>query len=293
MNAQSSLRDYARIVQHFTSTRAPEVLALQASPFFGIFFGDYSIEWWSLFRLGLLLFGSLALTAHIFIFNDWVGHSSDTRDPQRATLVFSQQGISRNQVAQVVIALFILAAAMFFIVGRLAVLLGTAIAILGLLYSSSSSFGKNAPIVGSINHLLGGMLHFLLGYTFLHTLDARGFMISIFFGLVFAGGHLNQEVRDYEGDLLNNIRTTAVAFGRQRTFLASLCTFTAAYAIVTSLAALNLMPRLLLWSPIIWLLHIALSVQVLQRGLSFEVAIWMQKRYRLLFALLGFAMLTK
>jgi len=293
MTTQSSLRDYARIVQHFTSTRAPEVLALQASPFFGIFFGGYSIEWWSLFRLGLLLFGSLALTAHIFIFNDWIGHSSDTRDPQRAILVFSQQGISSNQVAQVVIALFIIAAAMFFIVGRLAILVGTAIAILGLLYSSSSSFGKNAPIVGSINHLLGGMLHFLLGYTFFHTLDSRGFVVSIFFGLVFAGGHLNQEVRDYEGDLLNNIRTTAVTFGRHRTFLASLCTFSAAYALVTGLAALDILPRLLLWSPILWLLHTALSFQAFQRGLGFESAVWMQKRYRLLFALLGLAMLTK
>jgi len=140
---------------------------------------------------------------------------------------------------------------------------------------------------------MGGILHFLLGYTFIHTLDTRGLVISLFFGLVFAGGHLNQEVRDYEGDLLNKICTTAVVFGRQRTFLASLCTFTAAYAIVTGLAALNILPKLLLWSPIIWLLHIVWSLQALQRGLGFEAAIWMQRRYRVLFALLGLAMLTK
>jgi len=32
----------------------------------------------------------------------------------------------------------------------------------------------------------------------IHPLDPSGVLISIFFGLVFAAGHLNQEVRDYE-----------------------------------------------------------------------------------------------
>jgi 4-hydroxybenzoate polyprenyltransferase len=118
-------------------------------------------------------------------------------------------------------------------------------------------------------------------------------VISLFFGLVFAGGHRNQEVRDYEGDLLSGIRTSAVAFGRKRAFLASLCMFTAAYAIVTGLAALGILPRLLLCSLIVWLLHVAWSLRALHHGLGFETALWMQRRYRLLFALIGLAMLAR
>jgi 4-hydroxybenzoate polyprenyltransferase len=293
MTSQSPFRHYARIMRYFASTRAPEVLALQASPILGIVLGGFSLERGSVIRLGLLLFGSLALTAHIFVFNDWAGYSSDIRDPRRTTLVFTRQGISRRQVARVAIALLIFANVAFAAVGRPAILFGTAIAALSLLYSCSPSFGKRTPIVGSINHLLGGALHFLLGYTLSHALDASGLVISLFFGLVFAGGHLNHEVRDYEGDLLNGIRTSAVVFGCQRTFLASLCTFTAAYAILTSLAALGILPRLLLWSPIVWLLHVAWSLRALQRGLGFETASWMQRRYRLLFALLGLAMLIR
>jgi 4-hydroxybenzoate polyprenyltransferase len=293
MTLQSSFRHYARIMRHFASTRAPEVLALQASPILGCFLGDFSLERDGVIRLSLLLLGSLALTAHIFVFNDWAGYSSDIRDPQRAKLVFTQQGINRPQVARVAITLLIFANVAFAAVGRLAILLGAAITALSFLYSCSSSFGKRTPIVGSINHLLGGALHFLLGYTLSHTLDASGLVISLFFGLVFAGGHLNQEVRDYEGDLLNGIRTSAVVFGCRRTFLASLCTFTAAYAILASLAALGTLPGLLLWSPIVWLLHITWSLQALQRGLGFETALWIQRRYRLLFALLGLAMLAR
>src|SRR4029078_3327975 len=127
--------------------------------------------------------------------------------------------ISRREVAGVAIAFIICANVAFAVVSGLAMLLGATIAALSLLYSCSASFGKSTPIMGSINHLLGGALHFLLGYTLVRALDANGLMMSLFFGLVFAGGHLNQEVRDYDGDLINGIRTTAVVFGAQRTFL--------------------------------------------------------------------------
>lgn len=293
MTSPSTFRHYARVVQHFASTRALEVIALQASPFLGCFLGGFSGGRFGLIRLVLLLLGSLALTAHIFIFNDWAAHKSDLRDPRRAALVFTRRGISTRQVARVTIALLIFANVAFAAVGIPAILLGAAIATLSLLYSSSPSFGKSMPVVASINHLLGGALHFLLGYTSSRPLDARGLMISLFFGLVFAAGHLNQEVRDYEGDLLNGIRTSAVVFGCRRTFLASLLTFTAAYAILGDLAAFGILPRLLLWSTILWPLHVAWSLRALRHGLGFETAVWMQRRYRLLFACIGLAMLVR
>ena len=266
---------------------------LQASPILGCCLGGFSLKPSGVIRLGVLLVGSLALTSHVFVFNDWAGHTSDIRDPRRSTNVFVRRGISRRQVACVATALLIFANVAFAAVGHPAVLLGAAIASLSVLYSSSPRFGKSTPIVASINHLLGGALHFLLGYTLFRPLDASGVMISLFFGLVFAAGHLNQEVRDYEGDLLNGIHTSAVVFGRRRAFLASLFTFTAAYAILAGLAALGVLPKLLLWSIVLWPLHIAWSLRALRRGLGFETALWMQRRYRLLFALIGLAMLAR
>ena len=293
MTSPATFRHYARVIQHFTSTRAVEVLAPQASPLLGCFLGGFTPAKFGLLRLGLLLLGSLALTAHVFVFNDWAGHSSDVRDPRRAISVFSRRGISSSQVARLATALLILANVAFAGVGSSAILLGAGIAVLSLIYSSSASFGKSTPIAASINHLLGGALHFLLGYTLCHPLDASGLVISLFFGLVFAGGHLNQEVRDYEGDLLNGIRTSAVVFGCRRTFLASLLTFTAAYAILAGLAALGILPRLLLCTAILWPLHVGWSLRALQHGLGFETALWMQRRYRLLFACIGLVMLAR
>ncbi|HWU52745.1 MAG TPA: UbiA family prenyltransferase [Tahibacter sp.] len=287
-----TLRRYGRIVRHFVATRALEVLALQASPLLGIVLGGYRIERDGIVAPGLLAVGSCALTAHIFIFNDWAGYDSDLRDPLRAPQVFSRQGISRREVAGFAIALLALAGLAFALVGSAALGFGTAIAALGFLYSGSPVLGKSTPVASSLNHLLGGTLHFLLGYTLFHALDAHGIGIGLFFGLVFAAGHLNQEVRDYEGDRVNGIRTNAVAFGPRRAFLASLAAFTAAYAMLTGLAAFGILPRLLLWSPLAWLLHLAWSLQALRRGLGFDTAVWMQRRYRWLFALVGFVMLA-
>jgi 4-hydroxybenzoate polyprenyltransferase len=293
MTARATFQQFSRVTGHFACTRAQEVLALQASPILGISLSNYCFEMSEVIRPVLLLFGSLSLTAHVFFINDLAGHRTDIHDPRRAKQVFTERGISKLQVSYVATAPLILANVAFAAVGGPALPLGAAIAILSLLYSCSPGFGKGTPIMSSINHLLGGALHFLMGYTLSRPFDLNGLLIGLFFGLVFAGGHLNQEVRDYEGDLLNGIRTNAVVFGRRRTFLVSLFIFTAAYGLLASLAALGILPRFLLWSAVLWPLHVVWSLQALNRGLGFETATWMQRRYRLLFAFIGLAMLAR
>jgi len=267
MTGSQSVQQYVRALRHFVSTRAVEVLALQASPILGCVLGGYSVERSGVVPLALLLFGSCALA-------------------------FSRHGIVRREVAWIAVVLLGLAIVAFAAVSVRALSLGAAIAALGFLYSGSPVLGKSTPIAASLNHLIGGTLHFLLGYTMAHALDAKGLWIGLFFGLVFAAGHLNQEVRDYDGDSFNSIRTNAVMFGRRRAFLASLFTFTAAYAMLTVLASLGILPALLRWSPVAWLLHLAWSLRALRHGLDFETAVWMQRRYRWLFALIGLMMMA-
>jgi 4-hydroxybenzoate polyprenyltransferase len=285
----TSLRRYARAIQHFAATRGLEVLVLQASPFLGALLGNVGHDWVALARVALLLGGSVALTAHVFVFNDWAGQNSDVNDPQRAALVFGQRGITSRQVASLAVALLIAAMLLLAIVGAPAVLLAAAIAALSLVYSGSSSWGKGIPVVGSLLHVIGGTLHFLLGYVGSHAVDGRGIAIGIFFGLVFAAGHLNQEVRDYDADLLNRIRTNAVVFGRRRTFVSSFLIFTTAYAILVVLSAFGILARPLVWSALLWPWLGVSSLRAFQSGLGFDAARWMQRQYRVLFAVLGLA----
>lgn len=278
---------YGRVLRHLGSTRGVEVCALQASPLLGAYLAGPGVE--NLSRLGLLLLGSTALTAHVFLFNDWVDYSRDTRDLRRAS--FSVNGISRDHIARVAIALLILANIAFAAAGPSAVLFGCGIVSLSVLYSFSPRLGKSTPLAASLDHLVGGALHFLLGYSVGRAVDARGVVLGLVFGLVFAAGHLTQEVRDYEFDRANGIGTAAVTFGCRRGFLASFCLFTTAYLLIVGLAAIGVLPKILLASTILWLLQARWSLQALRRGLGYRRALWIQRRYRLLFALVGLAML--
>lgn len=292
MTSQSSLHRYARAIQRFAAARATEVLLLQASPFLGALLGSAGRDGVDLGRIALLLAGSFVLTGHVFLFNDWAGRGSDLNDPRRASRVFGSRGLNSRQGASLAVGLLVMAMLLLALVGAPAVLFGAMIAALGLLYSGSTSWGKGRPILASLLHLIGGTFHFLLGYTVGHAVDARGVAIALFFGLVFAAGHLNQEVRDYEADLRNRIRTSAVVFGRRRTFFSSLLLFTAAYLLLGVLISLGLLAPALIWATLLWPWHVACSLRALRRGLGFHAAVWMQRRYRLQFAILGLVMLS-
>src|SRR5207253_1690170 len=76
-----------------------------------------------------------------------------------------------------------------------------------------------------------------------HAVDARGLAVGTFFALVFAAGHLTQEIRDHRGDAANGISTNAVTFGPRPTFAASLVLFTLAHTLLLVLALRGILPR--------------------------------------------------
>lgn len=291
MNASSFRGDCARAVRHFIATRAPEVLILQASPALGLLFGTSRYDSAALTRAALLLVGSTALTAHVFVFNDWAGRRSDLNDERRAPDVFAACGITGRQVATLAVALLVAATLTFAFVGSSAVIFGGAIAALSALYSGSASWGKGRAIIASLLHFVGGSLHFLVGYTVDGTVGGGALALAVFFGLVFAAGHLNQEVRDYDADLRNRIRTTAVVYGARAAFVASLTLFSASYVLVAALALQSILAPTLVWAAALWPCHLACSCWAARGGLRSETAIWMQQRYRFSFALLGLAMM--
>jgi len=291
--AQRLSRRYAQMARHFAATRAVEVCALQASPLLGAYLGSGGLHERDLGRMALLLLGSLALTAHVFLANDWADHERDTRDLRRASPRVDGYGLQRDELGRMAIAVLLVANVLLASVGAWPVLFGDGIAVLSLLYSCSPRLGKSTPVAASLNHLVGGGLHFLLGYSVAHTVGAKAIAISAFFGLVFAAGHLNQEVRDYEADRANGVGTVAVSFGPRHAFLASVCLFTLAYALIVGLAAVGVLSKVVLASAIAWLAQARWSREALRRGLGPDTALWMQRRYRLLFAFVGLAMVVR
>src|SRR5262249_24521886 len=158
--------------------------------------------------------------------------TTDLADPNKADRVFTTRGVSRKQLGGLMVGLLTLSLFLLSQLGRVPLCLALAIAVLGAVYSLPRFNWKARPLLSSALHLLGGTLHFLLGYSVGSLIDGRGVVIAFFFALTFAAGHLTQEVRDYQGDARNDIPTNAVTFGQRRTFVASLVLFTLAYALL-------------------------------------------------------------
>jgi 4-hydroxybenzoate polyprenyltransferase len=202
-----------------SSIRFDEVCALQGAPLIGASLSVGVLSTGHVLAIALVVAGNVCLVAHIFLFNDWSGIDGDLRDPNRAARTFSAKGASRTEVGYLAISLLAASLLLFGLIGWTSLFLALAIAGLGGLYSAPAFHWKGKPLLSSMLHFGGGALHFLLGYTTFAAVDARGLAISCFFGLVFTAGHFTHEARDREGDLLNGIRTNAVAFGKKR----SLC----------------------------------------------------------------------
>jgi 4-hydroxybenzoate polyprenyltransferase len=279
-------------LRYFSCLRPQDILVLQGSPLLGAAFAMRDIGTHDLNGLVVLMLANVLLVTHIFMLNDWSGLTIDLADPNKTARVFTARGVGRREMASLTAALLVLSLLLFLDLGPWAFGLATAIAILSALYSLPYFNWKGKPLLNSIAHLAGGTLHFLLGYSLGHVIDRRGFAIATFFALIFVAGHLTQEIRDHQSDAANGVRTNAVLFGPRRTFAASLLLFTMAQVILFVLAVEGILPRPLATLVALYPLQLFWSSATLREGLTFASVSRLQTRYRVLYAVIGVAMLT-
>lgn len=275
-----------------SAIRFDEVCVLQGAPLLGACFSMGGFTFATLWTVVALVIGNVCLVAHVFLLNDWAGAEGDLRDPHRAARTFLAKRLGRTEVGTLAVGLLAVALLMFSLISATAFVLALAIAGLSALYSFPGINGKGIPVFNSVLHLSGGVLHFLLGYAAFAPLSWQAVAIGCYFGLVFAAGHLTHEARDHDGDLLNGIRTNAVAWGRKECVLASLALFTLAYGLLTALALCRIVPILLAFTALLFPLHLLGTVRALRSELTFEGLRRLQDCYRRIHVVIGLAMLA-
>src|SRR6185369_12544108 len=280
------------VARYLSCLRPQEILVLQGSPLLGAAFALRHLTASNLGPLALLLVANVFLVAHIFLLNDWSGLTTDLGDPNKAAGVFTARGVGRKGMGVLTAGLLALSLLLFSFLGPATLGLALAIAALSALYSLPQFNWKGRPLLSSAAHLAGGALHFLLGYSVWSAIDLRGLATATFFALTFAAGHLTQEIRDHQGDVLNGIRTNAMIFGQRRTFAASLGLFTLSHALLFLLALRGILPRPLAALVALYPLHLRWSFQTLSEGLTYESICRLQARYRALYAVVGLAMVA-
>jgi len=278
-------------IRFFSSLRPQDILVLQGSPLLGAAFALRN-PIAHLVPLAILVVGNVLLVSHIFMLNDWSGLTADAADPNKSTRVFTARGISQREIAAMTAGLLIASLLLFSRLGVMTLALAIGIAILSALYSLPRFNWKGRPLFNSAAHLAGGILHFLLGYSLGRVIDRRGVAIATFFALVFVAGHLMQEIRDHDGDAINSIRTNAVVFGPRRTFTAGLVVFALAHVILFTLALTGILPRALMALVALFALQLHWSLTALRDGLTYASMSRLQTRYRVLYALIGMAIVA-
>jgi len=281
-----------RLRRYLACLRLPEILVLQGSPLLGAAFAIRHPAVENVGPLAMLVVANVCLMAHIFMLNDWSGLTSDLVDSNKAAGVFTTRGVGRKEIGGLAAGLLLLSLLLFSRLGPSALWLSLAIATLSALYSLPLFDWKGRPLLSSAAHLAGGALHFLLGYSLGNAIDRRGLALAAFFALTFAAGHLTQEVRDHQGDALNAIRTNAVIFGIRRTFAASLALFTLAYALLLLLALRGIVPHPLAALVALYPVHLRWSLKARAEGLTYASIRRLQARYRVLYAIIGLAMVA-
>lgn len=272
--------------------RVPEIVVLQGSPLLGAAFALPGSGAAHASAIAILIAANVLLVAHIFMLNDWAGLSTDLSDPNKAAGVFTTRGVDSSHVGGLTVILLVLSLFLFSRAGATTLGVAVAIAALSALYSLPGFDWKARPILNSVSHLIGGALHFLLGCSVVGTIDGSAIAMAMFFGVTFAAGHLTQEVRDYDGDARNAIATNAVVFGRRRTFAASVALFTLAYGVLLLLALTDIVPRPLAALVALLPFHLRWSLDTLREGLSYAATQRLRTRYRMLFAIIGAAMVA-
>jgi 4-hydroxybenzoate polyprenyltransferase len=282
----------ASAARYLSCLRLPEILVLQGTPLLGAAFAIRHPAMADAGPLAILIVANVLLVAHIFMLNDWAGLTADLADPNKAAGVFTARGVDRKEIGGLSALLLVLSLVLFSRLGPGTFCLALGIAALSALYSLPRFNWKGRPLLSSAAHLAGGVLHFLLGYSLGNAIDLGGIATATFFALIFAAGHLTQEIRDHQGDIRNAIRTNSVAFGQRRTFAASLALFTLAHALLFLLALQGILPRPLAALVVVYPIHLRWSLKTLAEGLTFASVCRLQARYRALYAIVGLAMVA-
>lgn len=275
------------LIRLLSCIRYDEVLVLQGSPLFGAIFSINNFHIQNAWDFLLLVLGNAALVAHVFLFNDWMGIEHDLNDMSRSARVFLNRGIRQSEIAGLSLILLALSLIVFSQLNSSTLIIGFLIATTSVLYSAPAIYLKGVPILSSALHAVSGWLHFLLGYSVFHEIDGKGLIIGSIFATIFTAGHLTQEVRDFEPDLQNGIKTNAVVFGHKNSFIAGFLLFTFAKVMLILLAIKSTIPYAIVLVGLAIPLHFYWSLQAINQGLTGVCVRQFQRRYRLLYASIG------
>ena len=223
-----------KIPAFIKSARFAEVSILLGFPMIGLFFAFQSAD--QLIQLPVFLFAAaiFALFTAIYAFNGLAGTEDDKHNSRLSDL----KGVKNSFIATLIVSL-ILSLALFFLIKPVLAALSALSFLLWCIYSFPKKGFKYRPILGTLIHFAGQILHFLMGYTVLAPVDGRSAAVAVYFALLFSAGHINHELIDHDADEKAGTKTGAVCFGVPAWEKVSFALFLLSALYISALSALE------------------------------------------------------
>ncbi len=201
-----------KIFKYLKAARSAEVTMMLGFPATGILFAFSAPE--QLFGINSFLFviAIFFLSSAIYSFNALSGIREDEKNERLKKDLGSEKKIFFISTLLLFIFLFIV---FFFLIDLKLVFLSTLSFFIWFLYSFPGKGLKYKPVLGTMVHFAGQIIHFHMGYIIIENFSLESLLISIYFAILFASGHINHELIDYESDKQMKINTGAVYFGKK------------------------------------------------------------------------------
>ena len=216
------------------SARFAEVSILLGFPMIGLFFAFKSAG--QLVSLPVFLFAAaiFSLFTAIYAFNGLAGTEDDKHNSRLADLA----GKRRSFIVTIAVSL-VISIVLFLLIKPVLAAFSVVSFLLWCVYSFPKKGFKYRPLLGTLIHFIGQIIHFLMGYAVLAPVDEKSAAASVYFALLFSAGHINHELIDHDADEKSGIRTGAVCFGVSAWEKISLALFTLAACYISALSVLE------------------------------------------------------
>jgi 4-hydroxybenzoate polyprenyltransferase len=277
-----------KIIVYSKCMRVKEVILIGGVTFIGLLFNTNSFDFHTSFLWVIAMLSSYTLLSHAFLSNDWSHYNYDKLDINKRERPLIKGEISLTEVKILSILLLIISLSLASYLSITTLLMAAGVVILNYMYSGNILFLKSVPVISSIIHGIGATLGFLIGYTFEGNIDFNGIWFGLFFGIIYAAGHLNHEISDFESDHKSGIPTSPNLFGKKKSFVASFILFSISFFYIFALVLSHLLPSFLLIGILVFYpLYVFSFLKTLKSNLDYKSMIEFRRRYRTIFLLWG------
>lgn len=216
------------------SARFAEISILLGFPMIGLFFAFKSVD--QLLSLPVFLFAAaiFSLFTAIYAFNGLAGTEDDKHNSRLADLA----GKRRSFIVTIAVSL-VLSLVLFLLIKPVLAAFSAVSFLLWCVYSFPKKGFKYRPVLGTLIHFIGQIIHFLMGYAVLSPVDKGSAAASVYFALLFSAGHINHELIDHDADEKSGIKTGAVCFGVSAWEKVSFALFTLSALYISTLSVIE------------------------------------------------------